>query len=47
MIILLGVLIIRYILAYIHVHSIKARKVFDDGAESLPGLIPSRHLQQQ
>ncbi len=28
-------------------NSLQARKVFDDGAESLPGLIPSRHLQQQ
>jgi MAGUK p55 subfamily protein 5 len=25
----------------------QARKVFDDGAESLPGLIPARHRQQQ
>ena len=26
---------------------LQARKVFDDGAESLPGLIPARHRQQQ
>ena len=25
----------------------KARKIFDDGGESLPGLIPARHLQQK
>ena len=26
---------------------LQARKVFDDGGESLPGLIPARQLQQK
>ena len=32
---------------YVVLYNVQARKVFDDGAESLPGLIPARHRQQQ
>ena len=32
---------------FVYMCRLQARKVFDDGAESLPGLIPARHRQQQ